>query len=568
MHVRTNNRRFPGIRSLKLRGLYAKISAPYLAYPVSHSDLNKGSLLLFNSYINSMTNYCLCRQEKECALPSGVPDTSSPTTRDDQFLIIFVKQTEIEDIEKNPKVLNLIAQSPQQYSSLMIGHAVIQITEDEIEDDSGQNIKTEFVEIVGFCKHQGPDVPSRLGYEKVMLNALLRYSDRICQDHYQWITVNPIGDYYESIISILTEYGFGYPHVVTSNFDTVEYEKPRISLFKRNTHIGTNQAENRINYVKAIHVRDRLQGRNLDAKFIFDEKTLNNLRLLPFFATKHSGVDHCTPTTPISEAEIDTIVEYGGRFVVTDANIDNGSPYYILSMESPSKGFYSYKVGDPESISNVPRGSFNFHTHPFATYKNRITSDSYVNGVFVPKGSKVLISGPSTGDYAYVHYHTTHEKMDPIQFHSVVAVEGIWTVSVTKSALENKVTTDFIKNAYMFSFGMGNQSKALMVEEKYYTGYQPEGTDVTRIGKAVQEYIGVLEEYNKNHGNVFNLQFRNWRDLSNKIPFVFDESTIGSGQFLNVERGKMVWRPSIILEDVQKIAKFYEDIDNDNVYGW
>jgi hypothetical protein len=554
-----------------------KISVPYVAFPIRHSELNDGSLLTFNAYINSMTGYCICKRTQGCVAPQGQVQVSPPTVNDNQWLLIFIKQTEIDPLVNDKLNLNLIVNSPQ----LIIGHCVIEITRRAVWD-SEFNMKevVDFMEIISFCKHQSADnLPSRMGYERVMLNAILRFSDRLCNNHYQWIAIDYQRTDFNTLVKDLVDYGFGTPYPVVQSISGIAYGGDyRVALFKKSTYMGLNEAENRINFVKAIHIRNRLFGQNEEFRFIFDEKTLNNLRLMPFFVTGRGdngqGSDLCTPTTPITTSEIKTIVEYGGKFIITDAIINpQGEPTYVLSMDRPSEGFYSYDVGKPEEIDNIPEGSINFHTHPYTAYPTRfpgggwsIPSQRNPNPVPIPQGSKMVISYPSSKDYSAVYNLSVFNKRNPIQIHCVIAVEGIWTISVNKEAFLNPNTSISMDKLYNVSVGMNDILSSVVAPSENYTGYAGQDVDDSKVTTAVNDYLALINDYNSRYGNIFTVQFHTWKYLSNNGPIIHGSSTVGAARMYY--GGDRPGFPLVILEDYKEAARLYDTINPSNLYAW
>lgn len=599
-----------------------KINIPYVAYPLSHKDLTNGTLLAFNAYINSMTRFCICRYEKSCPVPPGIIDTSSITTNDNQHLIIFIKQTEIEPVTRDKRVLNSISSVPR----LMIGHVLIDISKREVwENDMTMKKQTDFMDIITFCKHQAPDDISRIGYERVMMNALLRFSDRLCNEHYQWIAVDYKRDDLEVLIKILTDYGFGKPYPTQSSITGVAYSDIKIALFKMSTHMGNNETENKINAVKAFDIKTRLMDNVNDSmQVVFDEKTINNLRLMPFFVTGTSAdtsadtsnqvsgpqiprrnripatvsdtptappsqttsaeqttVTLCVPTTPISETEIQTIVEYGGKFIISDAGIDDqGKAVYKISMSSPPEGFYNYSIGEAERITNVPEGSMNFHTHPYYGYVTRFPTDVWSTPtaknpqpVMIKGGSKMVIMPPSTGDYAHIYTQSVVNKHNPIQFHSVITVEGIWTISVNKHVLSiPNYTGDEIARMYNIDIGLNDINSSIVDPSEMFGGYSGSNVDETRVTRAVNDYLALIAEYNSRFGNLFTVQYHSWKHLSSGGKIVHGGGTIAAARIqytYDVDGNPQIFGwPLALLEDYQSTAMLYPTVDPRTLYEW
>jgi len=557
-----------------------KINVPYVAVSISHNDLSNGTLTGFNAHINSMIAGCVCTAANQCYNPGEGVNYSPATKADDEYLIIFIKQTAAEKIYQDNKVLNVVSSAP----NIMVGHCVVKISSRLVWDkDLEMKSQKNFLSILSLCKHKGQGISSKVGYERVMLNAFLRWADRLCDEHYQWIAVDHRREDFGATIKLLTDYGFGTPYVVQESLHGEFYTNLMIALFKKNTHMGTNDTENRLNYTKAVELARRVQRASDKFLVSFDERTINNLRLMPFFVTgsgTNNGSAYCLPTTPLNPSELTTIVEYGGKFNIEDVDISETNPVFKLFMERPPEGFYSFNVGEPESIREVPAGSFNFHTHPYATYFTRFMAGNMFSiptlknptPYVIKHKTKIIIGPPSSGDFAYIYYHSVVNRKNPIQIHYVVAVEGIWTISVNKHAARPAAPITNIAELYNINLS-NNDLKSLWVDpEEPLWGYSGEGVEEGRVEAAVQAYIDFIRDLNALHGDIFTVQFYSWKNLSAGVPIVHDERSVGMARLSYQYDGNrnliLLGVPLITLEDFREVARIYPGIDPEDPYSW
>jgi hypothetical protein len=566
-------RRTPTMRAL--RGV--KISIPYIALSIGHGVLSSDRLSSFNAYINSMDRYCTCERTLTCdKFGYGNP----PTRNMSQWLIIFIKQTDAETVlQSDYQALNNMVSDPRK----IIGHAVVEMVNRSVwnKDFTGAS-NANIISILSLCKHSGLEIPSRIGYERVMLNALLRWADRQCTNHYQWIAIDYRRDDYLGILKLLTDYGFKYPYATTLNLNGDRFNNTVIALFKKDTHLGVNDSKNRTHYARAIEIANRLTGRSNSFKFSFDEKTLNNLRLMPFFVTtanQEATGRVCSPTTALTIDEITTIVEYGGKFAIKDAgSTEDGSITFILSMETPPKGFYSYNVGNEETITDVPKGSLNFHTHPYVTLYTRfryggvgIPSVSDPVPYNIPPGTKVISSYPSPADFEAVYYLTVIEKMNPLQIHFVVEPQGIWTISVKRHAATPVTPISNIASMYNWSWEDNRLRENLVGPDEIFTGYSGAGVEEGRVQKATRAFINLFNERNSMYGDIFDLQFYSWSDLSSGKQIFSGEDTMGfSGINYHFDAsydGVQSGYPLVLMEDFRKIARLNPYVNPEDLYS-
>jgi hypothetical protein len=556
-----------------------KISVPYVAFSIGHDALSSGQLSVFNTYINSMDRYCTCERALTCGV-GEIGQGNPPTRNMSQWLIIFVKQTDVDGkILQDARLLNDMVSDPRK----IIGHAVVEMVDRSVwnKDFTGAS-NARIISILSLCKHIGLGVASRIGYERVMLNALLRWADRQCINHYQWIAINYRRDDYLSIVKLLTDYGFKYPYATTLNLNGERFNDTVIAMFKKDTHLGINDSKNRAHYARAIEIANRLTGRSNSFKFSFDEKTLNNLRLMPFFVTTaNQGTPGraCNPTTPLTLNEITTIMEYGGKFDIKDATAaEDGSVTFILTMKTPPKGFYSYNVGNEESISDVPKGSVNFHTHPYTTLYTRFRqggmsfpSASDLTPHFIPQGTKIISSYPSPADFQFVYYHTVMEKMNPLQIHLVVEPQGIWTISVKRHAANPDAPISDIASKFNFSLAENGLRDNLVGPDEPFTGYSGSEVEEGRVQRAIRAFINLFNQRNAMYGDIFDLQFYSWSELSSGKQIVSGEETMGfSGinyQFNASAGGVQSGYPLVFVEDFRKIARLNPYINSGDLYS-
>jgi hypothetical protein len=273
--------------------------------------------------------------------------------------------------------------------------------------------------------------------------------------------------------------------------------------------------------------------------FAFDKNCILHLRILPFAAHKNTN----TITGNTTERTIEPFTfdmnssnmrEMSGIFDIY--NVQEGTPLnsvYILSLTTMSEdNSIKYTLGPDDDKFSVliPTNSYTFHTHPIQAYTTL----------------NVLIGTPSKLDFQNFFnacFVTPTVKDDFIvpQFHVVVAVEGIYIISLHIEAIKkielifshvHTILTDFIPTLEYPS------------EERFCNWSIVDTLTENAVDTAVTKYLTWFAEKNTVSFSsqqtipIFELQFVSWKVLDSKhimtinCPLIYTNPFVDSSDSL------------------------------------
>jgi len=264
----------------------------------------------------------------------------------------------------------------------------------------------------------------------------------------------------------------------------------------------------------------------LHFKFIFDKSAIRSLRLLPFLSFSEDKT-----LTGINAFENQR--ETSGTFYIY--RIDKGlRNVYKLTLEIANNATIKYKVGESTSVHvDTASGRGNFHCHPLNAYKLY----------------NVIIGTPSSPDIKNFVKDVIYDinlKEPVIKFHAVIALEGIYIISLSKNGI-NFIKEHIIQLSQLYDhyFNYFDDYEYNVDNRKYdWSKYDFHGVnemdeaDKTRVSIEVARYLTWFKGHDEQKfvgGGLFNMQFFSWKQLGDNdtiIDIDFYSNHLVSGALL------------------------------------
>jgi hypothetical protein len=550
-------------------GYKPKITFPYTYYYVTRADLETYKHL--NSYINIQTKYCNWTTTDppdeiiEFDMPAATANmTDNFLAEADEILIIFVRYDIADKLIKD----QIIAGHPTAttyfndlnfLNDQILGHAKI--------------IKYPTVDILGIyniCVHKITiPVESDLRYEPkpqktdtagkvvssssgtvlisctILAIAFIPFSFTGKTFKYLWLGIDLENLQFEKLVHMYTSIGFKYPSIsnIMPNGEKIEGEMMIMQFFKEITNYTNNINDTIIPEMEALdlfdqynYTTDNPDKLNLAKKGIFyynfslDKSAILSLRMLPYLSF--------TDDVNMNVKGINTFdeqVETSGTLILNNIEdkYDKGEKYnfitHVLSLEPISKDNSSIKFnkGDREQKAViVTPEQRSFHTHPYIMY------DHYKTIMGPPSGGDCKVFVNDVMNYMYdtkksaIQEH--HPAQLPVQLRLVVAIEGIYVMSMTETGIE------YLKNnslAFGQWDGVGRQKfingfsdatetlgKTTIRQKFVWADHRNETIDPEMVNNEIAKYLVFINELKFNDVNIIKVKFFSWKDIKpNKI---------------------------------------------------
>jgi hypothetical protein len=455
-----------------------KITFPYTYYYVTREDLETYKRL--NSYINIQTKYCNWTTTDppdeiiEFDMPAATANmTANFLNNDNEILIIFVRYDIADKLIKgnNPHIqgnptattyfndLNFL-------NDQILGHAKI--------------IKYPTVDILGIyniCVHQitilfdadlryepKPQKTDTVGHVVNSSSGTVLISCTILAisflpvtfalPHtfkYLWLGIDLENLQFKKLVHMYTSIGFKYPSIsnIMPNGEKIE-GMMIMQFFKEITNYTNNINDTIIPEMEALDLYDQYNYKpdkpdklNLAKEGIFyynfalDKSAILSLRMLPYLSFDLTTMNVKGINT------FDEQVETSGTLILNniqdkyDEDVEYNFITHVLSLEPISRDDSSIKFnkGDRElKAVLVTPAQRSFHTHPYIMYEN-------FNSIMgPPSGGDCKVFVRDVMDYMYDTKKSAIQEHNPaqlpVQLRLVVAVEGIYVMSMTVAGIE------------------------------------------------------------------------------------------------------------------------------------
>ena len=291
-----------------------------------------------------------------------------------------------------------------------------------------------------------------------------------------------------------------------------------VSLHKPINNYITDESQTVITYNKTMDLYNqfKLLEKNPDYTCIFsftlDKSAILRLRMFPYLGVQ--GI------TNISKANLQR--EFAGIFNIYSTSLNESEKdntiLYKLSLETlaENRGI-KYIIGEEESATPDDY-AFTFHTHPISLYVKY----------------NVLIGPPSGPDVKrFVEKVITTGE----QFHMVVAIEGIYIISLASNFILKVLQKPDILKKFLETPNILN-TISNNAEYPFSKRYFDWNTDVElpqdTVAKMIQEYLTWIKNVTINNvGPIVELQFFPWNKIDKKTVFSIHYASIYNNCFAN-----------------------------------
>jgi hypothetical protein len=435
-----------------------KITFPYTYYYVTREDLTKYNKL--NSYINIQTKYCnwtTTPQVSDFDMPAADDMAANFLNNDNEILIIFVRYDIADKLIKDQHPTTTTYFNDLNFlNDQILGHAKI--------------IKYPTVDILGIyniCVHKITvqiTVHDTLDYKQIKekeekttnsgtvlisctILAIAFLPGTFAPPHtfkYLWLGIDLENVQFEKLVHMYTSIGFKYPSIsnIMPNGEKIE-GMMIMQFFKEITNYTNNINDTIIPEMEAMDLFDQYNKYPLAKNGIFyynfalDKSAILSLRMLPYLSFDLTTMNVKGINT------FDEQVETSGTLILNniqdkyDEDVEYNFITHVLSLEPISRDDSSIKFnkGDRElKAVLVTPAQRSFHTHPYIMYEN-------FNSIMgPPSGGDCKVFVRDVMDYMYDTKKSAIQEHNPaqlpVQLRLVVAVEGIYVMSMTVAGIE------------------------------------------------------------------------------------------------------------------------------------
>lgn len=537
-----------------------KITFPYTYYYVTREDLETYKQL--NSYINIQTKYCNWTTTQdptviEFDMPAAAANmTDNFLAEADEILIIFVRYDIANQLIKgnNPPIqgnptattyfndLNFL-------NDQILGHAKIIKYPNTVDAILG---------IYNICVHQ----------IKIPFDADLRYKPKeqktensgtvlisctilaiaflpgtFALQHtfkYLWLGIDLENLQFEKLVHMYTSIGFKYPSI--SNTMPNNQEIPGgmmiMQFFKEITNYTNNINDTIIPEMEALDLFRQYNKYPLAKNGIFyynfalDKSAILSLRMLPYLSFDLTTMNVKGINT------FDEQVETSGTLILNniqdkyDKDVKYNFITHVLSLEPISRDDSSIKFnkGDREMKAvMVTPAQRSFHTHPYIMYEDM----SYNTIMGPPSGGDCQVFVRDVMNYMYDTKKSAIQIHDPaqlpVQLRLVVAVEGIYVMSMTVAGIEylknNKDILSHNKENFLdyISGATETLGKTTIRQTFEWAQHKNDDIDPEMVKKEIDKYITFINDVKINdvkindvtiYGvNIIKVKFFSWKDI-------------------------------------------------------
>ena len=430
---------------------------------INLNDMNKYNLKNVNMYFQKKNNEC---GVVETGKAPENPISDNWILHDDtSFLILVMKYNLVEIIQKNPTILN-----QQSILEQIVGHAIIQV-----------NTPKKMIGIFSVCSHK----LNESGHGTEIMNAILLCIEfRYKKDYMLWLGILMNNQYFEKVAKLYTSVGFQDPYISNIDYFGNNYRGLNLMFLTKSLHENSTEERIHTNYNILMHMFKQYHGKNsCTFHFQFDSSVLLKGKLIPFLSI--GGGISALPDTR------ENYPEYGGIFNIVHSKIENDTIIFKMGLGHNSD-FKNLTVGTTGSVL-PPISLFNFHIHPY-----KINQE---NGW--------IMNCPSPGDMWYFFFNAVIQKK--LYFHTLITIEGIYVISLSKTFIDNysiSKLSEYMKISNKDYFQQNFQYPVnLMAFSEVYK---------TDLEKYVKQYLDWFEITNKQHNDMFEVQYFSWNTLKNK----------------------------------------------------
>ena len=418
----------------------------------------------FNAYIRGKDDKCTCKSLN--TTPCNSTDVTIPIINENQELVLFLKYSDILNIETFNNFDNILGHVILDYSLLQT-----------------KNI----IGIFNVCLEK----TEKTGYGSIMFNLVLTYLELkypLEINPILWLGILVDNVEFDKISYIYTSAGFELPFITLKTpFGIYPFEI--VSLVKNLRNFIADELSSVISYHKTLSMRYKYVSKRTNPDFIytfsfkFDKSFMHKARLLPYLDIKGeiSGAS--------SDPNLELFREYGGSLKIYNSEIVNSDIIYKLSFETVIAGNIDLTVGETLSV-RIPDTSFTYHTHPIGGYR-------FLNILIAPP------SGPDMFSFMLDAFNQNQTQI-PTLNHMVITLEGIYITSLHSDVIKNydkvkvyiinQLQQDYGKNQNYF-----NQIYDYPLKDREFIWGSTSvlGDDKNIITQSIQKYMDWFNIQNK-----------------------------------------------------------------------
>tara|TARA_B110000305_G_C19446017_1_gene644878 strand:+ start:1002 stop:2690 length:1689 start_codon:yes stop_codon:yes gene_type:complete len=475
----------------------------YLAITAQYMKDHNATIL--NTWIHKHNQLCTCRSENKTESECAITQNNNLVIDDTQTILLVTKYDVIQKFTL--KLINI--NTDFEYIIMnTLGYCIIK--EGTIKQ---QPIKC----IYDVCMTD----TSRTGYGKTLFAVIQSYLEFTYWETNPliWLGIKMDSQIFDKVCKIYTSFGYSKPYNTSMDpfgkqlpFAVLSLQKP-LNLYI-NMEGQTTMSLNNSKFLRDNYTAKRSNSNHVPSATIwFDNSCLYKLRLFPYVTTK--GITEIDLNNP-------THREYSGSFIVINNSYDSGIFNNLISFET--KGIneqIEYIKGETEGVW-VNTNSFTYHTHPLGVYINY----------------KVCIGPPSGADVqtfllGIMTKYDNNKKVYPNQAHFVIAVEGIYCLSLHKEFLKNEFSElcKEAKNAGLDTLNqwriikggkhIGDEFEYPMQQRRYdWTSWDDLSLDDDYVEQNIAKYLKWVDTVNQNlvSNNIYKnpllkIEFHSWKDL-------------------------------------------------------
>jgi hypothetical protein len=457
-----------------------------------------------NHYIRTKDAECNCRALSINPCPAVTDNT--PIINQNQELILILKYNSIVSINSAGAAG---AAMLQQLLDNILGHAILDYT-----FLPSKNI----IGIFSICLEQ----PAKPGYGSVIFNIVLTYLEFTKpKDTHLWLGIDLNNTEFLKVLHVYTSFGFRFPFISNTNpFDpTGQTINPIVGLFKR---IGDNVPDESTTTTEYNKVSDMANqylykksnpSHACEISFKFDKSVILKSRLWCYLGINNQQF---TISPESSDPSLGIYREYGGSYKIYNSEIISGKVCYKLSFETMTNWEINVAIGEKLEVQ-VPASSYTYHVHPLGGYR-------HVN---------ILIGPPSGPDIEYFLFSlaSVYDTTVSTQFHTVIAIEGIYILSLHLDAIER---IDHLKT--VITQLSSTQNSLITTTYEYplsfrafdWTNPSSFGSDPSIVETNISNYITWFNGKNREITgyNLIKLEFIPWKRLDKNTIFKINVPSI------------------------------------------
>jgi hypothetical protein len=532
-----------------------KITFPYTYYYVTREDLTKYNKL--NSYINIQTKYCnwtTTPQVSDFDMPATDDMAANFLNNDNEILIIFVRYDIADKLIKD----QLIAGHPTTttyfndlnfLNDQILGHAKI--------------IKYPTVDILGIyniCVHKITvqiTIHDTLDYKQIIEKeekttnsgtvlisctilaiAFLPVSFTGKTFKYLWLGIDLKNVQFDKLVHMYTSIGFKYPSIsnIMPNGEKIPGGMMIMQFFKEITNYTNNINDTIIPEMEALDLFDQYNKYPLAKNGIFyynfalDKSAILSLRMLPYLSFDLTTMNVKGINT------FDEQVETSGTLILNniqdkyDKDVEYNFITHVLSLEPISRDDSSIKFnkGDREMKAVlVTPAQRSFHTHPYIMY-------DYFNTIMgPPSGGDCKVFLNDVMNYMYDTKKSAIQEHNPaqlpVQLRLVVAIEGIYVMSMTVAGIEylknNEDILSYNKEKFLdYIDGVTETLGKTDIRQKFeWAQHKNDKIDPEMVKTEIDKYIKFINDVKIDdvkiddvtiYGvNIIKVTFFSWKDI-------------------------------------------------------